>query len=122
MSSVLANIVDLAQLQCEPAMPNISLPPPTPPVGRDPPENDAESPSDSEGEDEEPGVQPRFGTQDCLNAVAAFTVTTARNLGLTPDGENSLLQFSQVILFPPFFFTLPHSHHSRTLSLTQHLL
>ena len=34
------------------------------------------------------------------NGIAAFTISTARNLRLTADGERSLLQFSRVFFSP----------------------
>jgi len=104
MANVLDDIIDLRQLQ--PA-PGTSLAPSTPgPMPQDPPpigDNDEES-SDSEGDDDQQVIQTPSSTLelDPPDAVTAFTVGAARNLGLTANGEKSLLQFSRV-----FFFSIP---------------
>ena len=107
MPSFLDEIVDFTQIQQEYATQNSlsPLPPPTPLGGLDPQANNGESlPSGPEGEDEDEGVQPPFSTHEPPN-VTAFTVSTARNLQLTTDGEKSLLRFSQVI-YPPFYLAV----------------
>lgn len=61
------------------------------------PGSDDDSSSDSDGPPGGNGGP--AGTQETSDAISAFTVNTARNLHLTANGENSLLQFSQVLSF-----------------------
>ena len=112
MSSVLDDIFDLGQLQHGPTVgPSNTLSTRlTPPGHQDPPiasgdgdgGDDGDSSSDSDqSQNGDNGRNPSSsaGTLGSPNPVAAFTINTARNLQLTANGENSLLQFSQVFLF-----------------------
>ncbi|KAF9780506.1 hypothetical protein BJ322DRAFT_1164329 [Thelephora terrestris] len=63
---------------------------------------DGELSSDTEPEGlqdstENRDVQHQASTQNSRDAIAAFTINTARNLRLTTNGENSLIRFSQCI-------------------------
>ena len=102
MSSVLDEIVDFSQFQRDSAPQDTPPSPSTPPMRQDSPPNGGESFSDSDDDNGEPGAQPLSGTHDPPDSIAAFTINAARNHRLTTDGERSLLQFSQVISFPPF--------------------
>jgi len=101
MASILDDIIDFSQLQ--PA-PGTSLAPSTPgPMPQNPPlisDNDEES-SDSEGDDDQQVIRTPSSTLelDPPDAVTAFAISAARDLGLTANGEKSLLQFSRVFFF-----------------------
>lgn len=71
-------------------------------MGDDDDDEDDDDDSDSGGSQAgDNGQEPSSpaGTLGSPNPIAAFTINTARNLQLTADGENSLLQFSQVLSF-----------------------
>ena len=105
MTSVLLDIFDPSQLQCPPAVSGTTLAPPTPPAPRAPddPMEDSDSqshsPSDPGSDDEDPQIP--SASHNSLSANAAFAINTARTLQLTADGENLLLQYSQVCSLPP---------------------
>lgn len=66
--------------------------------------SDFEGSHGSDEDEEALAIQMQASIQDPAEAISAFTINTARNLRLTADGENSLLQFSQVL---PSFFHFP---------------
>lgn len=83
--------------------PNNALAPSTLPTQQNSPtpDNDSDSPSDSDSD--RPGDTPegqvnqsQVGTHSPHNALAAFTISTARDLRLTANGEKALIEFSQV--------------------------
>ena len=117
MASVLDDLLNFEQLQQASTTSAASLSSSALLVGANPPANNGnELPPTSDGDgddddnddnddnDNEGDVQPPPSTHDSSDTVAAFTVSTARNLRLTTDGERSLLQFSQV----SFFVALSH--------------
>ena len=62
--------------------------------------NNSSSDSDSDGPGDTPEgqlSQTQVGTHRPHDALAAFTISSARNLQLTAVGEKSLVEFSQVI-------------------------
>lgn len=65
-------------------------------------ENDDGGPDSDldEEDDEDQAIQTPTDIQGSSDTIAAFTISTARNLQLTNDGERSLLQFSQVFSSP----------------------
>lgn len=100
MASILNNILNLGELEHERAMiTNVSTPPRH---QEDSPESDDNSQDDDNGQD----ITAQAGTLSTAGDIAAFTISTARNLQLTTDGERSLLQFSQVFISPTILFTL----------------
>ena len=118
MASVLDDLLNFEQLQQASTTSAASLSSSALLVGANPPANNGnELPPTSDGNgdddnddnddndnDNEGDMQPPPSTHDSSDTVAAFTVSTARNLRLTTDGERSLLQFSQV----SFFVALSH--------------
>ena len=59
-----------------------------------------EEDSENSDNDSDNGLQHGDNHDQDPNGIAAFTISTARDLRLTADGERSLLQFSRVF-FPP---------------------
>jgi len=108
MASVLNDIVDFSQLQRTPTAPGMASASLVPLMRQDPPANDDtdELSSNPEDDNEDENLQTPSSAQNSPDAVAAFTINTARNLRLTADGEKSLLQFSQVFFSPPRLVTL----------------
>ena len=108
MASVLDNIINSHHTQ-HPAPNNTLLVLPVPQVRQNSPRITSDgSSSDSEDEDtgNNPVVQPPPSTVASLDDVAAFTVNTARNLRLSADGENALLQFSRVFFSSSHLFSM----------------
>jgi hypothetical protein len=117
MVNHLDNILGFSQLH---PTSSTSLAPLTPPtVQRDSPaigedrshdwscSDSEDSDNDGDNDNDRQAIQApsRALELDSPDAINAFTINTARNLGLTANGEKSLIQFSQVFLFSPPTFT-----------------
>jgi hypothetical protein len=89
MASVLGNLYDASQLQRAPAAPNTTS---SPRIPQNPLENTENDPSSDDDSD----AQTPSTARNPSDMRAAFALRTARNIQLTPDGEKSLIQFSQV--------------------------
>ena len=113
MSSFLSDIIADVPI-------TLSMDPPTPlalTLQQDSParlECDSSESEMSQHGDEDQETPAQTSTQGPPDAVASFTINTARNLRLTAGGENSLLQFSQVSnCFPLLFCDINAAHQAR---------
>lgn len=97
MTSVLDDIVDLSQPQRVLAIASRTSSTPSLLMQQDSPVNSGDLSSDSDNEDQD--TQTPASPQNPQAAVTPFAISAARNLGLSADGEKSLLRFSQVF-FP----------------------